>query len=111
MTYLGVINGSTYLKKDNSLRKWSKCVKITRYVEQILRKKSMGFGAPPALKRANKWGAPLVAEFEGAKPPALIIVLVWLLHGHQFVLLGKANAHAQLHPSCVLCVSMQCLQT
>ena len=23
----------------------------------------------------------------------------------------EANAHAQLHPSCVLCVSMQCLQT
>ena len=53
------------------------------------------FGAPPALKRAHGGGAqgrvsPLVAGFEGVQL-ALIIALVWLLHGHtlrQFVSLG-----------------------
>ena len=32
------LNGSPYLKKENSLGKWSKCAKISRYVEQILGK-------------------------------------------------------------------------
>ena len=85
--------GSTYLKKDNSLRKRFKCVKITRYVEQTLGKKIQTFGMPPALKRAHggctRGVCPLAAGFEGVQP--LIVVLMWLLHGHrlhQFVSLG-----------------------
>ena len=37
-------------ERQNSLRKWSKCVKITRYVEQIFRKKSTGFQRAPCAK-------------------------------------------------------------
>ena len=87
MMPLGIINGSTYLKKDNSLRKWSKCVKITRYVEQILGKKSTGFQHTPCIKRANGGGHervfPLAAWFEGAQPLTFIAGLVWFLHGHK----------------------------
>ena len=119
MTLLSVINGSTYLKKDNSLRKRSKCVKITRYVEQTLGEKSILFGTPPALKRTHggvhEGGVPSRgSRVRRGAAPALIVVLVWLLRGrrlHQFVTLGGSDAHAQLHPSCVLCVSMQWLQT
>ena len=95
MTLLSVIKGSTYLKKHNSLRKRSKRVKITKYVEQTFGEKNPDFfGAPPALKRAHGGVrgrvSPLVAGFEGVQL-ALIIALVWLLHGHrlrQFVSLG-----------------------
>ena len=89
MTLLSIINGSTYLKKHNSLRKMSKRVKITKYIEQTLGEKNPDFfGTPPALKRTpggvHKGG-------EGAQPLALIVSLVWLLHvrrPHQFVSLG-----------------------
>ena len=81
MTLLSVINGSTYLKKDNSLRKRSKCMKITRYVEQTLGEKIHTFSARPCAKMYTRGGVRV-------QPLALIVVLVWLLHGcrlHQFV--------------------------
>ena len=85
MMLLSVINGSTYLKKHNSLRKRSKCVKITKYIEQTLGKKSTLFGRAPCTKTYTRGGArggvPLAAGFEVAQPLALIVVLVWLLHG------------------------------
>ena len=56
MTLLSVINGSTYLKKHNSLRKRSKRVKITKYVEQTLGKKNPHFFG-------------LAAGFEGGTAP------------------------------------------
>ena len=86
MTLLSVISGSTYLRKYNSLRKRYKRVKITKYVEQTLEKKSTLFGTPPVLKRTQ-------AGFEGAQPLTLIVALVWLLCGHrlhQFVSLGAS---------------------
>ena len=57
MMLLSFINGSTYLKKDNSLRKRSKCVKITRYIEQTLGKKSTVFWRTPCAK-TYRWGVP-----------------------------------------------------
>ena len=52
------------LEKYNSLRKRSKSVKITKYVEQTLGKKNSDFfGAPPALKRTHEGGA------RGGVPP------------------------------------------
>ena len=86
MTLLSIISGSTYLRKHNSLRKRSKHVKITKYVEQTLGKKSTLFRRVPCAKMYT-WGA----GFEGAQPLALIVALVWLLRGHrlhQFVGLG-----------------------
>ena len=88
MTLLSVINGSTYLKKHNSLRKMSKHVKITKYVEQTLRKKSRLFLRAPCAKTYTRG---VHEGGEGAQPLALIVALVWLLHVHrlhQFVSLG-----------------------
>ena len=59
-------NGSTYLKKDNSFRKRSKCVKITRCVEQTLEKNPRFFGAPPALKCTH--GGPSRQGLKGHSP-------------------------------------------
>ena len=106
---LGVINSSTYLKKDNSLRKRSKCVKITRYVEQTLGKKSTVFRRAPCAKmytwEVHEGRVPCMAGFEGAQSPTPIVLLVWLLRGHslhQFVSLGGSprTAAPQL---CTLC--------
>ena len=108
----GVINGSTYLKKDNSPRKWSKCVKITRYmyVEQILGKKSTGFQRTPCVKRANGGTErvfPFAAGFKGAQPLTFIAELLWFLHGYKLCQFAGLGDSQQLHSSCVLCVSMQ----
>ena len=108
MTPLGIINGSTYLKKDNSLRKRSKCVKINSYVEQISGKKSTVFWSAPCAKTYTRGVmSPHVARFEGAQPLALIAVLVWLLRGcrlHQFVCLGESQCpHTAAPQLCTLC--------
>ena len=84
------------LEKDNSLFKRSKCVKVTRYVEQTLGKKSTLFWHAPCVKMYTQGGArggcpPFAAGFEGAQLLALIVLLVWLLRGrrmYQFVSLG-----------------------
>ena len=52
-----VINGSTYLKKHNSLRKRSKRVKITKYVEQTLGKEFRLFRRAPCAKMYTRGGA------------------------------------------------------
>ena len=119
MMLLSVINGSTYLKKHNSIRKRSKRVKITKYVEQTLGKKIQTFfSAPPALKRAHggctRGVSPLAAGFEEVQPlPSLQHLYGFCvgIGGTNLWVWVEANAHAQLGPSCVLCVSMQCLQT
>ena len=106
-----VINGSTYLKNNNSLRKRSESVKITRYVEQTLRKKSTVFQCAPCTKMYT-WGCtkgcfPFMAGFEGAQPLGFIVVLVWLLHGHklhQFVTLDGGQRPCTAAPQlCTLC--------
>ena len=55
----------------------------------------------------HEGGVPLVAGFEGAQPLALIIVLVWLLHGHrlhQFASLGGSQCPRTAVPQlCTLC--------
>ena len=98
MTLLSVINGSTYLKKDNSLRKRSKCVKITRYIEQTLGKKSTVFWRTPCAKMYT-WGCMRVVP---------IIALVGLLRGrrlHEFVSLGGSQRPCTAAPQlCTLCV-------
>ena len=75
-------------------------VKITRYINQISVKNPAEFRPAPCAKTYT-WGCtrgvPLVAGFEGVQPLAFIAAL-WI----------KANVQAWLHPSCVLCVSMQC---
>ena len=91
MMPLGIINGSTYLKKDNSLRKWSKCVKITRYVEQILGKKSTGFQHTPCVKRANGGGG----DTRGCSP---------LQHGSK----GRSLSPS-LQDLCGFCMGINCV--
>ena len=111
MMLLSVINGSAYLKKDNSLRKRSKCVKITRYIEQTLGKKSMVFQCAPCIKTYT-WGCTrgcplLTAGFEGAQPLSFTVALVWLLCGHrlrQFVGLGGSQRPCTAAPQlCTFC--------
>ena len=98
MMLLSFINDSTYLKKDNSLRKRSKCVKITRYIEQTLGKNSRFFGAPPVLKRTHG------GVHKGVSP---LTALAWLLRGHmlhQFVSLVGSQRPGTVAPQlCILC--------
>ena len=100
-----------HLKKDNSLRKRSKCMKITRYVEQTLGKISTIFQRTPCAKTYTQGctrGVPLLAAgSKGAVPLTLIGVLVWLLRGHrlqQFVGLGGSLCPRTAAPQlCTLC--------
>ena len=86
-------------------------MKITRYIEQTLRKNPWVFGTPPALKCTPGGGAqggvPLSAGFEGAQPLTFIVVLVWLLHGHKmhkFVTLDGGQCPRTATPQlCTLC--------
>ena len=72
------------------------------------------FGAPPALKRTHRGCmrgvSPLALGFPLPSPQHLYGFCVGVDCTNLCVWV-EANAHAQLHPNCVLCVSMQCLQT